>query len=110
MTYTENSEHDKDQSVKELFRIKGTELIQKKLGDYVKELKEEYAKDLVLPTKDNVNKSGDKKPEQVKSVTKILSVPVTSKSTDNPLANLKSLKFEEEFKVSVIGHFSLCFI
>jgi len=102
VSYTENSEHDKDQAIKEMFRIKGTEMIQKQLGIYVKELKEEYAKDLVLPTKDSIGKSGDTKtkPEQVKSVTKLLRTPVIENKTstsDAPI-NLSSLRFEEEFK------------
>lgn len=99
VSYTENSEHDKNQQIKELFRKKGTEMIQKQVAVYVKELKEEYAKDLVLPTKDSVNKSGDKKPEQVKTMTKILKTTAqATSSSDDVLLNLKSLKFEEEFK------------
>lgn len=74
-------------------------MIQQQLGLYIKELKEEYAKDLVLPTKDSV-KAGDKRPEKLKSMTKLLNTSIQSndKSSDI-LTNLKSLKFEEEFKV-----------
>ncbi|XP_015785084.1 activator of 90 kDa heat shock protein ATPase homolog 1 [Tetranychus urticae] len=39
-------------ALKELMRHKGTTLIQNKLGDYIRELKQDFAKDLILPTKD----------------------------------------------------------
>lgn len=100
VSYTENDEHDKDQSIKELFRTKGTELIQKQLAIYIKELKEDYAKDLILPTKDANGKENIKKREQVKSVTKINRTVNLNQSNNNQelLSNLKSLSMNEEFK------------
>ena len=101
VTYTENSEHDKNEKIKELFRIEGTKLIQKQLAIYIKELKEDYAKDLILPTKDS-NDRDVKKPDQVKSVTKIGKAATTNQKAandqDGKLANLKCLNFDEEFK------------
>lgn len=97
VSYTENSEHDTGESIKELLRTKGADAIRGQLAIYIKELKEDYAKDLILPTKDG--KSGAKKPDQVKSVTRINNANLNQNiSTQDKLAVLKSLNFEEEFK------------
>lgn len=99
ITYTDNSEFDKDKKIKELLRTKGTKLIQQQLGTYIKELKEDYAKDLILPTKDSNNKNQAAKPEQVKSMTKITNKStITASNNQDQLSNLKSLALEEEFK------------
>lgn len=97
VSYTENSEHDADESIKELMRTKGADTIRGQLAIYIKELKQDYAQDLILPTKDG--KTAAKKPEQVKSVTQINNANLNqNNSSQDKLAALKSLNFEEEFK------------
>lgn len=97
VTYSENSEHDPTGTIKELVRTKGADAIRGQLAIYIKELKEDYAKDLILPTKDG--KTPVKKPEQVKSVTRVnnANLEQSNRAQDQP-AVLKSLNFEEEFK------------
>lgn len=108
ITYTDNSQIDKDQKIKDLLRTKGTKLIQQQLGTYIKELKEEYAKDLILPTKDaSNNKNQTVKPEQVKSMTKITNKGTTAASKNaDQLSNLKSLALEEEFKCTATDFYN----
>ena len=97
VVYTENAEHDAGEAIKELLRTKGADAIRDQLAIYIKELKEDYAKDLILPTKDG--KTPAKKPEQVKSVTRINNANLDQNNRgQDQLAVLKSLNFEEEFK------------
>ncbi|KAK4337412.1 hypothetical protein RND71_044142 [Anisodus tanguticus] len=96
VSYSENSENDSNNLIKELFRTKGASLIQDKLAVYIKELKEEYAKDLILPSKDS-----KKQNDVTKSVTKINKTELsnTVKPKNNvSLDDLKSLEIEEELK------------
>lgn len=51
-------------ALKELLRNKGTEIIRNCLATYISELKTDFAKDLILPTKDS--KSGDKLSSNIK--------------------------------------------
>ncbi|RWS21956.1 activator of 90 kDa heat shock protein ATPase 1-like protein [Leptotrombidium deliense] len=52
--------------LKELMRNKGTAIIREKLDLYIKQLKEDFAKDLILPTKDKGNSSSNQKVENNK--------------------------------------------
>ena len=52
---SKGDKHKLSDVVKEMLRSKGRLAMQAKIAEYVKELKEEYAKDLILPTKDQQN-------------------------------------------------------
>lgn len=58
--FTCNKESDESYKVKEFLRKKGTKEIQNKLAKYIHDLKEEYGKGIILPTK-NGNEKTDAK-------------------------------------------------
>ncbi|KAK3093090.1 hypothetical protein FSP39_010967 [Pinctada imbricata] len=51
---TVDKENDESYKVKEVLRKKGTQLVQEKMAQYIRELKEEYGKGVILPTKTDV--------------------------------------------------------
>ncbi|VDL93531.1 unnamed protein product [Schistocephalus solidus] len=57
VTVTCQSSSEDAQEVKEFMRIEGTKMIRRQLSTYISDLKEEYGKDLILPTKDSTTKS-----------------------------------------------------
>lgn len=92
-------------ALKELLRNKGTKIIREKLATYISELKTDFAKDLILPTKDA--KNGDKATShikhegksQVKSCsTKINGMESTVKENTSQQSLFKSLKVSDSFK------------
>ncbi|KAH9376064.1 hypothetical protein HPB48_007272 [Haemaphysalis longicornis] len=56
VTVTVSSKGDKAESLKELMRTKGTQLIREKLETYIASLKKEFSQGMILPTKsDSIN-------------------------------------------------------
>lgn len=75
-TVTKGDKHEAVDRIREMLRTKGRQQVRNMIAEYIRELKEEYAKDLILPTKDP-NKSQTANTTGGKSVTHI------NKSTNN---------------------------
>ena len=87
--------------LKELMRKKGADAMRSVLEQYIHQLKTDFAKDLIKPSKDSVNSSNTHNTQPVtESKLAANSGPslVPSKAKVNPLADLKTLKLKEEMK------------
>lgn len=98
VTVTVSSKGDKAESLKELMRTKGTQLIREKLETYIASLKKEFSQGMILPTKsDSIN--------QVKSTGKSAinykQTPMNGSSGDkasNVKVETTSITHQESFK------------
>jgi activator of HSP90 ATPase len=106
---TLNDGQDGGYAIKEFLRTKGVQTIRVQLGQYIKQLKQEFSQGMILPRKDGPvsNDSGPKTAENgVKGKEKhVLNQPVQSADLVCGGVGLKikckTLKDEEEFKCSV---------
>jgi PREDICTED: hypothetical protein len=88
--------------LKDILRNRGTELIRQKLGMYIEELKKDFAKDLILPTKDSkvcevsIKHTGK---SQIKSSTRLNEfINKDETASSNNAEDYRSLKLREEMK------------
>lgn len=88
--------------LKELMRTKGADLMREKLAIYIQRLKNEFAKDLIKPTKDSTNDSNSQKPISQEAGKVKINNGLTSGSSKGSSVGIKiftrDLSLQEEFK------------
>lgn len=92
-------ESDDAHKVKEEMRLKGGDLIKERLGQYITDLKQEYSKGLILPTKNNSSQQATTPKPPVTNAKSALSTPITSSSSSAAAPKFTTKKFtlREEF-------------
>ncbi|XP_034473560.1 activator of 90 kDa heat shock protein ATPase homolog 1 [Drosophila innubila] len=109
ITVTIDESNDESETLKQFMYNVGRDRIRKQLGVYIKELKEEYSKNLILPKKsadgDDTALSQDAKnaknaAQKAASVTSVASSKASSKSPSNTVGcklDVRTLSMTEEF-------------
>jgi len=106
ITITIDESNDESEALKQFMYNIGRDKIRKQLALYIKELKEEYSKNLILPKKGEKNSVGGAPPStKESSVRNISSSPsaVKSSSTQNTVGcklDVRTLAMTEEFHCS----------
>lgn len=105
-TVTKGAKHAAIDAIREMLRSKGRAAVQEQIASYIRELKEEYAKDLILPTKDAIkqqmtNTTGGQSVTRINnsaagSSSSAAACQESASASTNMLT--KSLRFEETMK------------
>jgi len=102
------SKEDAAYKLKEIVRLKGTPLIREQLNTYIKQLKEEYGQNLILPTKNNSNSTSvepkahdrpksDSVPKKIQKEIVLNANQIKNVQLGVPIAT-KNLSIKEKFK------------
>ncbi|CAD7012380.1 activator of 90 kDa heat shock protein ATPase homolog 1 [Ceratitis capitata] len=92
ITISIDESNDESETLKEFMYNVGRDVVRKKLALYIKELKEEYSKNLILPLKGEVNADGSPKVKQ----------PASSAATETNLLNsINAVKVSDSPKSDV---------
>ncbi|XP_021379677.1 activator of 90 kDa heat shock protein ATPase homolog 2-like [Mizuhopecten yessoensis] len=91
---------DESYKVKEMMRKKGQDLVRKQIAKYMKELKEEYGKGIVLPTKGSATTTATEKKHTENKMRQEMNKMIINQSKEKVGVRIhtKTLTDKEEFK------------
>jgi len=86
------------EKLKQMMRTKGEKIIREKLDDYVKSLKHDFSKGLILPTKGEQNSNTTTSKGMTGLNRSTTFKPVESKKVEGVKTSITSISLEEQFK------------